>query len=340
MKKTAFVGVLLILSFLVISCGSDKAPVAGSATPESMLGLLPSNVQNVFVVDVRKAMSTDAAKKALEDEEMNKHYQEFVEKSGVDFKNDVYYFVLGIAGGPEFDAQKQGLNVQNGAVLVNLKYDKENLLALLKENAKDLKEEDYNGVTLYSGSAPTEAMGAPPQGAGAFLDASNIVLGDEASVREVIDIYQKKSESILTNKAMTEIFKAVDTSALFWGAFSIPANTVNELGAGNPMLQLFEGVTALTLSFDYELEGLTAVIQALGGTQEQNDKMKDAMNGLLALAGGMTGSLPAVGALLETIEITSAADRVKISALVPSELIEELQQAAKAKAGEILEKEI
>ncbi len=330
MKKmtTLVLAVLVALSFT--SCAKQTAPDAGSATGEAMLNMLPQAVTGVFLVDVHKAATTAAVERALSDEETQTKYQEFVEKTGVDPVKDIFYIAAGFTG------EIWGAD-QEGAVIINLKYEKETLLDLLRKEAGELQEDIYNGVTVYKGGQEDAKPGK--ESFGAFLDDSNIVIGNEGGVKSVIDVYQKKADSVAKNKDMGQILKGVDKSALAWGAFAIPPETVSSMIEENPMLSVLEGISGLVLAFDYKNSSVIVDLRTTGGTEENNKNLADMLNGFKAMGGMATAQEPALGELLDRLVITSGPDFVKIYLDIPEEVMDKLQEAAKSRLSETVETE-
>jgi hypothetical protein len=87
------------------------------------------------------------------------------------------------------------------------------------------------------------------------------------------------------------------------------------------------------MSFDYVNMSLIAEVQSLGGTKEQNKQLADTLNGLKAMGSAAASKEPALLDLLNTLEITSGADYVKLYASVQSELMEKVQKMAQEKLG-------
>lgn len=242
MKKNLMIGFVILMAIGLVACMEQGSIKAGSATGKSMLQLFPADTRGVVIIDVHRALGTDAVQNALKDEKARQKYEEFIKMAGLDPMKDIYILAIGIQGAP---TDKQ----PHGAVIINLKYNKDMILAKLKDKAKNVREETYNGVTIYSGvEAGMPGAMAP---AGAFLDDSNIVLGSAKSVKAVIDVYQKKAGSVLKSDAMKGLLKAVNTSAVAWGAVIIPQDMLKLQAEKNPMLKDLVGLTGLTVSFDY-----------------------------------------------------------------------------------------
>lgn len=326
MKKTAIIVLTVLTAVFLTACAGDKGVKAGSATGESLMRLLPETTQGVMVIDVGRAVATTAATKSLEDEQARRTYEEFVKSVGVDPMKDVFFVVMGLIG--PMDAKEA-----DTAALVNLKYEKEPLFELVKGNVVDLIEENYSGITLYKGRVDGQAGRMV---CGAFLDDSNILVGTEAAVKAVVDVYQKKAASMAKSEDMGRALKGVNKSAIAWGALAIPPGLVGKAVEENPMLKVMEGLTALTMSFDYKNSNLLVDVRTLGGTKEQNANLASTLNGLKGMGAMMAAQEPVFGEALGGIEITSGADYVRLYAALSEEVLQKLQKTGQAKLGEMI----
>lgn len=322
MKKIRVTGIFVFLLVFAISSCAKKAvaPKAGSAKADDMLTLLPQDSMGVIVFDVHKAMATEAAKKAFQEEKNLQKYQEFVQKTGIDPQKDIYFVAAALG-------RKVSPDEQNGVAVINLRYNKDTVVAAIKAQAPELKEENYNGFSVLTferkeGKHPTS---------GVLLDDSNIVFGTEERVKAVIDLYQKKGENILKNQDLAPLFKTVKKDALVWSAIAFPPDAMKTLVSKNPMLSSLEDLKSLTMYFDYQNKAVLAEIKAMGGDEAKNKQIAELLNGLKAMGAIAAAKEPAAGELLNKIEISSGADHVKIYANIPEELMTQLGEKMKKK---------
>jgi hypothetical protein len=323
MKKiTIFSLVVLLALFSAVSCGKGGAPKAGSAKAESMLSLLPKDSLGVAMLDLHKILTTELVDKALKDNKNYQKYQEFIKETGIDPQKDIYFLAIGFKG------ELGGMKQPEAAMVANLRYNKDSLLSVLKKEGKETKEQNYNGVTIYTGSLESDT-GKPD--CGAFLDESNIVLGNEKSVKAVIDVYQKKADSVLKNDELAAVLKTTKKDAMAWIAILLPAEATKEMVAKNPMLSSLEGVKSLTLHFDYADKAFMAKIRTSGGDEKKNKGLAGLLEGLKTLGAGAAAKDPNIGELLNRIEIGSGPEHVEISVNIPEELINKLKSTAEQK---------
>jgi hypothetical protein len=317
-KHTACLLVLILLVSGLSSCAKATAPKAGSAKAADLLSLLPGSARGVIVVDVQRIMQTEPAAKAIAQGDKKAKYDEFIQTTGIDPQKDVFFFVGAAMG-------DLGQKDMDGVGLVNLRYQKDKLLALLQKEGGQLTTEEYNGFTIYK-AVPT---GEKKPVSGIFLDESNVIFGTDSAVKQVVDVRQKKAENVWKSEALSSLLKGMNTSALVWGAFSVPPDALKEASSQNPMLGAFSDIRSIVLSFDYRDKNVLAEIRAMSADEAKNKQMADALNGFKALGAGAAAKEPQLGDLLNAIAISSAADHVKISATIPEALIESLSQKVK-----------
>ena len=328
MKRITVVGLVLCMAlFSVTVCKKEAvAPKAGTADAEDMLNLIPVDVQGVFFVDAHKAMSTEFADNMIKDDENYQKYMEFVEKSGIDPQKDIYYVALGIAG------ELQGEN-QEGVAVVNMKYDADTLLGLIREkmaeDEQEMEEEEYEGMTIYKIWQEGEPM------AFSMINESNIVGGNEVHVKSVLDVMNKKKDNVFKNEKLAAIIDKTNKEAMMWGAMLLPAETMEKAASANPMMSALKSISAIALYFDYENKMITAEIMAMGPDAESNKQVAEALTGIKSFGAMAAGERPEIGELLNAIQISSGEDHVKISAEIPEELIKKLQAEESKKEEEI-----
>ena len=328
MKRITAIGLVLFLAlFSFTACKKEAAaPKAGTAKAEDVLNLIPVDVQGVFFVDVNKAMSTEFANNMIQENEDYQKYLDFVEKSGIDPQKDIYYVALGIAGDLEGEDQE-------GVAVVNMKYDPETLLGLIKEKAaeeeQEIQEEQYEGHTVYKmweEGKPVELS---------FIDESNIVAGNGIHVKSVLDVLNKKKDNVFKNEALSAILDRTNKDAMLWGAILLPAETMEKAASSNPMMGALKSISAIALYFDYKNQNLLAEILAMGPDADSNKQVAEALTGIKSFGAMAAGEKPEVGELLNAIQISSGDDHVRIFAEIPETLIQKLQADAAKEKEEI-----
>ena len=184
MKKLAVLGIVVSLIFVsFLACGKKAEGPGAGAWPLCSI-FSPRTSQGVVVVDFNRAINTQFADKAIKEDKNQAKYQEFIKETGIDPQKDIHGLAVALAGQAEGTAAKQ-----EAVVVVSLKYDKDLLLAKMKKDGAEIKEETYQGVVVYSG---LKAEPGKPPASAAFLDASTVVVGTDGMVRKVIDVFREE----------------------------------------------------------------------------------------------------------------------------------------------------
>jgi hypothetical protein len=323
MKKTAVLGLALALVVAFAACKKGPSvPVAGSAKAEDMLTLVPKDVQGVFIIDAHRIMATEIVDKAIKDNKDYQKYKETVDAIGLDPQKDVYFAAVGVS-------QKAGQTETEAVGVINLKYDKDKIVAKIKEKSPEYKEDHYEGVAIFS--LPEKEGGKPVFGA--FLDASNVAVGQEAAVKAVVDILKGKAESVIKNAEFMNLVKTSNKMAMVWSVFVFTPDQIKQMTSSNPMLSSLEALKAMSLYVDYADKKLDLEIKALTTDAAKNKDIADFLNGLKAMGSMAAGEKPEVGELLKAITVSSAPDHVKIAATLPEELITKLSAEAQKQAA-------
>jgi hypothetical protein len=349
MKKLSVYALTLAIALTAFAaCSKVGAPTAGSAKATDMLSMLPKATTGVILIDVNRALNTELVSKALKEGDNAAKYQEAIKKLGLDPQKDVYFLAVGLIGG-------FGGADMSGVGVLNVKYTKDTLLANMKAEGAKFTEGVYEGVpTILMAQGEKEdaaaekteeaekkegadkvekpAEAAAPEKAvmGAFLDASNIAIGPEKEVKAVIDVLKKKAENATANPDLMAQVKGVNKNAMLWGVFAFKAEDVKKMVEATPMLSSLASLKALVLAFDYANAVLDIEIKAVTSDAGKNKEIADMLNGFKAMGSMAAGSKPEVGELLGKIEVTSAADNVRLHAAVPEELLKKLGKMAQS----------
>lgn len=327
MKKFAATGIVIIFALLsFISCEKNpEAPSSGATQANDMLSLLPVDAMGVFFIDIHGIMSIEALaeiikEKEEEDKENYQKYQEFIEKTGIDPQKDIYSIAAAATKG-------EGKEIKTVSAVLNLKYNRETILPLIKENMEkeeELKEKEYEGFTIYTIKTEDEK-----DVSFTFLSDLFIGVGNEEGVKSVIDVLQKKRENVFKNDSLAALLADANKGAILWGAFAIPHDVKKEMTGVSPMLKDIEAINAVSLSFDYKNKSFIAEIKLLTGDPDKSLQIADSLNGLKMMGSMIQIQDFNMGEVLNNIEITAGSDHVNIYASFPEELLDKLKEKEK-----------
>lgn len=327
-RKIATISIIftmVLMTFLLIS-GCKKGAVGES------MSLVPADAAGVFNINFKKFAQLSVFDKMMNEPDVKKtgnpgffkDYQDFVNKTGIDPKKDINSMTVAMLG--KFSMPGKDSQV---VVIVNLTYNKDKILSLVKENATEVTQETYNGETIFKfKESDGKDIGA------SFINASNIAAGSIDGVKKVIDLAKGKGKSIKDNAEMKPFLEKMKPNTITSFVIGIPAEARKnqDMGMGKIDLTKAEAVIGY---IDYENKAWSGLIQLLLKDEKANQQIAQTLNGLKGM-GAMAG--PEIGELLGLINITSTSDSVKIEGSVPDSLVEKIKAKAdeKRKAMEAL----
>ena len=322
MKKATTTAIVVIFAlFSLISCQKGIfAPATDSAAAEEMLRLIPKDVAAVFFINFNGVMQIEKVdeffNEKVQDEKFDGYsdYQKLIEMTGIDPKNDIHFIAV---------AMKEGEGPKNewAVGIVNLKYNKDSLMSFIRfkneEEGSEIIEEEYSGIALYT--VKETVKGQEEEHSFAFIGESNIVAGDVNLVKSVINVMQKKEDSVLKNEKFSTLFKDMDKGALFWGGVIVPPEASAKLAEEVPMASTVEAVQAVSLLFDYDDRNIMAEIKLMSDDPIKNQEIADNLISLKSMGSMITIQEFNFAEVLDRIEIYSAPDHVKIFASFPED---------------------
>ena len=347
MKKFAVIGITVIFALCSFTSCEKGLLVskAGPADAENALKLIPEDVMAVFFIDIRRVMTIEFINNLIEEKESDDtsdeltDFQEFKARTGIDPEKDINFIVGALTGKTE-KGKEEGIGI------INLTYNKDLLLSLIREAIKEEKgddeeeeeekeehemiEEEYNGFTIYTVREECEEEEEEEEkehgerhekgGSFSFLDESNIAVGNENAVKSVIDVLQKKKENIFKNEGFSSLLTKIDKEAILWGAALIPSDAINEVISEKPELIILEAVNAASVSLDYKNKNIIAAIKIMSSDPTKNQELADNLNGYKSMATLIQIQDLNIAEILDRIEITSFPDYVKIYTSFPEDL--------------------
>ncbi len=321
MRKKIFIfSLILITVFFLTNCGKKSK----SINTDSLLSLVPSNVNGVLVFNSLKARNIDYLKNMMNpkafdifkgDKKGEEKYKEFLAETGIDFSRDVNYVVVGIGD-------------KTGVILVNVKYDKTKLLNYLKKKKAKLDKIDYKNKDFY---LMEDKNNGNKKVAIVFFDNNIISTGEENLVKSVIDLYDGGKESILKNGEINKLTKQVNRDGIMWGVFKINPNIIPKQGKMIPLDT--KKITAVIANLDYVNNTLEGSIKVLSGDSKNNKKVAEMLNGLKA---GFSMGKNKFAKIFEHLNFVSDADSITLNISLPQALLDQLKKEAEAKAKGLL----
>jgi len=327
MKKKMLVLTLVFVMLLLVPACKKKAP--GQLGSEAMLAMVPEgpsmlmafNFQQFAALDLFDKMIKDDWQKNAKAGKAFKDYQDFVAQTGVDLQKDVYAVVGAVYGG--VDSQNP-----DGIGIVNMKYDQEKLLAVLKEKQVITSAEKYRDRNLYTLKSEEPGKDARL----AFLNPSNIVFGTPLQVRKTVDLALDKGKSVLQTAALMKYVDPLDKKKMFWLALGNIPEKMKNAPAGGMMPVDLSKAEAFTAFMDFKGGNFSGEFKLISFNEQGNKQVADMLNGLKSLGAMGSAKDPDLGQLLNGIQLSSAADYIKLTFSLSEELMNKMGAKAKDKA--------
>ncbi len=144
MKKFAVIGITVIFALCSFTSCEEGLFVskAGPVDAENALKLIPKDVMAVFFIDIHRVMTIEFINNLIKEKESDEtsdeltDFQEFKAKTGIDPEKDINFIVGAITG-------KTEKGKEEGVGIVNLTYNKDLLLSLIKEELAKENEEEH-----------------------------------------------------------------------------------------------------------------------------------------------------------------------------------------------------
>ncbi|MGE5340359.1 MAG: hypothetical protein ACM3SY_02650 [Candidatus Omnitrophota bacterium] len=322
--------VILLLLFAVMGGGFFSTTGCAKAKTKDALSLMPEEASGVVVFNFNRfaqmptfdkmIKNSDLKKKETENPGLFKDYQDFVNKTGIDPKRDINTVLIGLMG--NVSVQDKDANI---VMILNLKYDKNKILALVKDKANEITEESHNGITIYKyKDSDGKIMG------GAFIDESYIANGNVDSIKKVIDLSKGKGKNVRESLILKPYLNQMKADAILSFVFGIPQESrkISDSGMFKFDLRKAEAIIGYV---DYANRTWSGLIQLLCKDEQANQQMASALN-MFKTMGALLGNEGVE--FVSKINITATKDSVKIDGAISEDLLERIQKKLKEKQQE------
>jgi hypothetical protein len=310
-------------------CGGKKVDLKGSS---ALLTLIPEEAAGIFSINFRKLTKLDMYDKLIADMEKEENepvdevfadYQDFIDKTGIDPKTDLFALTVGMFGDIDM-MRKAGEGGKNDIVVViDLKYDPDKILNVVKSKAEKFEEEKYSDKLIYQFM---EKHGQKM--ALAFINEQTIAFGKIKRVKQVIDLSSGKGKNILANKGMEKYLKELKSDSVLSFLFDFPEELKSSQQEGSPFKMDLSKAEAFLGYIDHDGSAWVGDIKLMSFDEKSNKEIVTMLNGLKGM-GALAG--PEVAELISNIQLTAEADHIKLSFSLSNELLEKLRDKAKEK---------
>jgi len=319
MNRRKFVFASTILMALIAGVVTGLALYSTYIVRAALPGLpdavayLPAGSHAVFGMNVPKFVASPIYAKFEE-----KHGQkiagdlaDFISKTGVDPRRDLSYVV---AAGRAAEHKGKGVMIAVG------QFNTAAITSFIQTRVVPITV-DYKGITVLM--IPNK-NGTEVEKGVAYLNESEIALGNLEALKEVIDVRFGGAPGVLSNPTLGPMVKALNPEEMFWFAgdaatilAQMPATT--PLGASIASVQTVMGTINLT-------DVVNGRITATARDEDSARKLADVVRGFVALGQLAGEQRPDVAELMKGISIAQDRNAVRLVVNFPVDLLEKLHR--------------
>jgi hypothetical protein len=307
---------------LVASYMGLPVSVFSSAAGPDELQYIPPDAAVVAYANVREVMNSDFRQRFKEIGPSENDKNEFEEKTGLNFEQDVDSVVAAVM-------PKDGM-AQNPAgsflILARARYQAARLEALALEHGAQVS--DYNGKRLITHK---DDDGKGEEMAFGFVEADLVAFGSLASVKASIDA-RASNRNIVSNNEMMKLVNEIDNANAWavgkFDAIASKAGLPAEITSAMPAISWFSAAGHVN-------GGISGTFKAEAKDEATAKNLRDLMGGFLAMAKLQAGSKPGMQQLADSLIISGEGNTVALAFSIPSEVLDVLEGLAKSRPDHI-----
>lgn len=298
--------------------------VFSSAAGPDELQYVPADAAVVAYANVREVMNSDFRQRFKSLEPSQDHKNEFEEKTGINFDQDVDSVTAAVM-------PKDGMaNNPAGAflILARARYQPARLESLALEHGAQVT--DYNGKRIILARDGNASSGPNHDDmAFGFVEADLVAFGSLNAVKASIDAHAT-NRNIVSNNDMMKLVNEIENSNAWavgrFDAIASKAGLPNELQAQMPAITWFSAAGHIN-------GGLSGQFKAQTKDEATAKNLRDVMNGFVAMARMQAGSKPGMQQLVDSLQISGEGNNVALAFNVPTEVLDVLEGMAKSHKG-------
>jgi hypothetical protein len=303
--------------------GLPVSVFTSAAGPEE-LQYVPADAAVVAYANVRDVMNSQLRKRFSELEPTKEHQNEFEEKTGLNFEEDIDSVVAAMMPKTNIATNPEGAFL----ILARGRFQAARLEALALEHGATIA--DYQGKRLIThhddddkGDRKHEDMAV------GFVEADLIAFGSVSAVQASIDARASNRNVVSNNEMMRLVNELDNANAWAVGRFDAVAGQAglpSEIASHIPAISWFSVAGHIN-------GGISGVLKAETKDEASAQNMRDVLKGLLALAKMQAGNQPGMQALADSLILSGDGKSVALSFSVPAEVLDVLEGMAKGRHG-------
>ena len=326
-KKTryfvAISGAILAIGLgtgLVASYMGLPVSVFSSAAGPDELQYVPADAAVVGYVNIREVMNSQLRQRFKDIEPSADEKNEFEQKTGLNFDEDVDSVVVAVTGNVANQPQKSFLVLGKG------RYEIETLEKLALEHGAEAT--DYQGKRIFTHRDQNTA-GDPNHEdvAVGFVEADLVAFGNLEMVKKAIDA-RRENRNIVSNIEMMKLVNELDNANAWavgrFDAIAGQAGLPSELQAQLPQITWFSAAGHIN-------GGISGQFKAEAKDEASAKNLRDVLGGFLAMARMQAANKPALQQLADSLILSGDGKNVALAFTIPTEVLDVLEGLAKGR---------
>ena len=305
---------------LVASYMGLPVSVFSRAAGPDELQYVPANAAVVAYANIRDLMNSEFRQRFKDIGPTTDQKNEFEEKTGLNFEQDIESVVVAVTGSVANQPQKSFLVLGKSSRV----YNRERLEALALEHGAEVS--DYQGTRLLLHSDNDTHHDDVAIG---FLEDDLVAFGSSDMVKASIDA-RRENRNIVSNNDMMKLVNELDNANAWavgrFDAIASQANLPSEIRAQMPQITWFSAAGHVN-------GGVSGEFKAEATDEESAKNLRDVLGGFLALAKMQAANKPAMQQLADSLIVSGDGKNVALSFSIPTEVLDVLEGLAKSRQG-------
>ncbi len=299
--------------------GLPVSVLTSAAGPEE-LEYVPADAAVVAYANVRDVMNSQLRQRFRELEPTQEHQNEFEEKTGLNFEEDIDTVVAAMMPkGNITDKPNEAF-----LLLVRGRFEAARIEALALEHGSTVS--DYQGKRLIA--FHEEKRDTPDEGmALGFVAADLVAFGSVTGVKASIDA-RRENRNVVGNIEMMRLVSELDNANAWavgrFDAIAHQSGLPTEIAAQMPAITWFSAAGHIN-------GGVSGVLKAEAKDETSAANLRDVLKGVLALAKMQAGNKPGMQAMADSLILSGDGKNVALSFTVPAEVLDVLEGLAKGR---------
>jgi hypothetical protein len=303
------------LGLFAETTGASGASRPAARLPESV-AKLPSESQFVFGINMKKAgaLPSLAGFRQAVMQQMGKDLGDFVGRTGVDPSRDISYIV----GAGRIGADSKS----HVAFILTGKFDSNAIAEFLRARVNPV-EVKYAGTTVLM---IADKQSDTAENGFALRSDSEIIGGDLAIIKAILDVNEKKSKNVMSNLSIAPMLAALNPDEMMWivGDVSKLLKNTEALSQVLPIAPILAPVKTATGTLAVA-DSVSGKIIAKTDSADSAAKVTEGIQALIALGQLMAGQQPPiVKRMFNGMTVAASAAQVRINFNWPIEMLTSL----------------